>query len=97
MSLAMHAVALYPRVTAKPGSSTAERAPDRMRDRATAGGTALDVTVCEGAVYVYPLTPVPEGRAAAIRIVEALSDRRCSLLRTSEARTTTGGQRCLHE
>jgi acetyl esterase/lipase len=31
MSLAMHAVALYLRLTAKPGSSTAARARDRMR------------------------------------------------------------------
>ncbi|MFF6953980.1 hypothetical protein ACFZAD_35790 [Streptomyces iakyrus] len=31
MSLATHAVALYLRATAKPGSSSAERAQDRMR------------------------------------------------------------------
>ncbi|MGW6646405.1 hypothetical protein [Streptomyces iakyrus] len=31
MSLAMHAIALCLRVTAKPGSSTAERAQKRMR------------------------------------------------------------------
>lgn len=45
----------------------------RMRDRAAAEGTTLDVTVCPGAVHVYPLTPTPEGRAAATRIVKDIS------------------------
>jgi acetyl esterase/lipase len=45
----------------------------RLRDRATAEGAALDVTVCAGAVHVYPLTPTPEGRAAADRIVKDVS------------------------
>jgi acetyl esterase/lipase len=45
----------------------------RLRDRATAEGAALDVTVCAGAVPVYPLTPTPEGRATADRIVKDVS------------------------
>ncbi|CAM5694645.1 Esterase OS=Streptomyces canus OX=58343 GN=AQI96_37580 PE=4 SV=1 [Streptomyces canus] len=45
----------------------------RLRDRAAAEGTTLDVTVCMGAVHVYPLTPTPEGRAAATRIVQGIS------------------------
>lgn len=45
----------------------------RLRDRAAAEGTALDVTVYGGAVHVYPLTPTPEGRAAATRIVKDIS------------------------
>lgn len=45
----------------------------RLRDRAAAEGTTLDVTVCAGAVHVYPLTPTPEGRAAATRIVKDIS------------------------
>ncbi|GAA2314329.1 alpha/beta hydrolase [Streptomyces hawaiiensis] len=45
----------------------------RLRDRAAAEGTTLDVTVCAGAVHVYPLTPTPEGRAAAARIVKGVS------------------------
>ncbi|MEX3106752.1 MULTISPECIES: alpha/beta hydrolase fold domain-containing protein [unclassified Streptomyces] len=45
----------------------------RLRERAAAEGVPLDVTVCAGAVHVYPLTPTPEGRAAATRIVEDVS------------------------
>lgn len=45
----------------------------RLRERAAAEGTPLDVTVCAGAVHVYPLTPTPEGRAATARIVKDIS------------------------
>ncbi|MET7731881.1 alpha/beta hydrolase fold domain-containing protein [Streptomyces sp. NPDC005402] len=45
----------------------------RLRDRAAAEGTTHDVTVCANAVHVYPLTPTPEGRAAATRIVRDIS------------------------
>ncbi|WMD06107.1 alpha/beta hydrolase fold domain-containing protein [Streptomyces sp. FXY-T5] len=45
----------------------------RLRERAAAEGTPLEVTVCAGAVHVHPLTPTPEGRAAAARIVEDIS------------------------
>jgi epsilon-lactone hydrolase len=41
-----------------------------LRDRARAEGTPLRLTVCEGAVHVYPLVPAPEGRAAARAIVQ---------------------------
>lgn len=41
-----------------------------LRDRGAAEGAEVRLTVCEGAVHVYPLLPVPEGRAAARRIVE---------------------------
>src|SRR4051794_4491303 len=44
-----------------------------LRDRAAAGGTKLQVTVCEGAVHVYPLVPAPEGRAAARAIVAGIA------------------------
>jgi monoterpene epsilon-lactone hydrolase len=44
-----------------------------LQERAAAAGAALDVTVCEGAVHVYPLVPAPEGRAAARRIVEEIA------------------------
>jgi acetyl esterase/lipase len=45
----------------------------RLRERAATEGAQLDVTVCTGAVHVYPLTPTPEGRAAATRIVKDIS------------------------
>jgi monoterpene epsilon-lactone hydrolase len=32
----------------------------------------LQVTVCEGAVHVYPLVPAPEGRTAAREIVASI-------------------------
>ena len=35
--------------------------------------TKLRVTVCPGAVHVYPLVPAPEGRAEARRIVEKIA------------------------
>ncbi|WP_116452498.1 alpha/beta hydrolase fold domain-containing protein [Blastococcus litoris] len=40
-----------------------------LRDRAAAEGASVQLTVCEGAVHVYPLIPAPEGRAAARAIV----------------------------
>ncbi len=45
----------------------------RLRQRADAEGAELQVTVCEGAVHVYPLVPAPEGRAAAGRIVQSMA------------------------
>lgn len=42
-------------------------------DRATAAGAPITLTVCEGAVHVYPLVPAPEGRAAAAEIVAELA------------------------
>ena len=47
----------------------------QLRDRAAAEGAELDLTVCEGAVHVYPLVPAPEGRAAARTIVQRVADR----------------------
>jgi epsilon-lactone hydrolase len=44
-----------------------------LRDRAAAEGAPVRVTVCDGAVHVYPLVPAPEGRAAARRIVETVA------------------------
>ena len=44
-----------------------------LQKRASAAGAQLDVTVCEGAVHVYPLIPAPEGRSAARRIVSEIS------------------------
>lgn len=44
-----------------------------LRDRAAAEGTAVRLTVCEGAVHVYPLVPAPEGRAAAREIVASVA------------------------
>jgi monoterpene epsilon-lactone hydrolase len=45
----------------------------RLGERADAEGAELQVTVCEGAVHVYPLVPAPEGRAAAGRIVRSMA------------------------
>lgn len=45
----------------------------RLRERAATEGAAVDVTVRAGAVHVYPLTPTPEGRAAAARIVRDIA------------------------
>ncbi|MEV7387900.1 alpha/beta hydrolase fold domain-containing protein [Streptomyces sp. NPDC091215] len=45
----------------------------RLEERAAADGAAVNVTVCEGAVHVYPLVPVPEGRAAARAIVRSVA------------------------
>ncbi len=44
-----------------------------LQERAAAAGAALEVTVCPGAVHVYPLVPAPEGRTAARRIVEEIA------------------------
>lgn len=44
-----------------------------LQERAAAAGADLVVTVCPGAVHVYPLVPAPEGRAAARRIVERIA------------------------
>ena len=44
-----------------------------LRDRASAEGAPLRLTVCEGAVHVYPLVPAPEGRAAAREIVREVA------------------------
>ncbi len=44
-----------------------------LQERAAAVGAALEVTVCPGAVHVYPLVPAPEGRAAARVIVEEIA------------------------
>ncbi|CAA9273213.1 MAG: Esterase [uncultured Blastococcus sp.] len=46
-----------------------------LRDRADAEGTPVRLTVCEGAVHVYPLVPAPEGRAAARAIVATVAGR----------------------
>jgi len=46
-----------------------------LRDRAAAEGADLRLTVCEGAVHVYPLVPAPEGRAAARAIVATVAER----------------------
>jgi monoterpene epsilon-lactone hydrolase len=45
----------------------------QLQERAAAEGAELNVTVCEGAVHVYPLVPVPEGRAAARTIVATVA------------------------
>jgi len=44
-----------------------------LQERAAAEGVKLEVTVCEGAVHVYPLVPAPEGRAAARAIVDLVA------------------------
>ena len=44
-----------------------------LQERAAAAGAPLRVTVCPGAVHVYPLVPAPEGRAEARRIVEEIA------------------------
>jgi acetyl esterase/lipase len=45
----------------------------RLRDRAAAEGADVEVTVREGAVHVYPLTPTPEGRAGTREVVAAIA------------------------
>jgi acetyl esterase/lipase len=45
-----------------------------LKERATAEGAAVRLAVCDGAVHVYPLIPVPEGRAAAREIVRSVSE-----------------------
>jgi epsilon-lactone hydrolase len=44
-----------------------------LRDRAAAEGAPVELTVCEGAVHVYPLVPAPEGRAAARQVVQEIA------------------------
>ncbi|RBY89749.1 alpha/beta hydrolase fold domain-containing protein [Blastococcus sp. TF02A-26] len=44
-----------------------------LRERARDEGAAVEVTVCEGAVHVYPLVPAPEGRAARREIVREIA------------------------
>ncbi|RBY74704.1 esterase [Blastococcus sp. TF02-09] len=44
-----------------------------LQERAQAAGAELRLTVCPGAVHVYPLVPAPEGRAEARRIVEEIA------------------------
>jgi epsilon-lactone hydrolase len=44
-----------------------------LQERCAAAGVKPQVTVCEGAVHVYPLVPAPEGRAAARTIVEQIA------------------------
>ena len=45
----------------------------RLHARAAAEGAELRLAVCEGAVHVYPLVPVPEGRRAARQIVQRIA------------------------
>ena len=49
--------------------------PDALRlaKAASAAGSTVNLTVCEGAVHVYPLLPAPEGRSAAQAIVHTLT------------------------
>lgn len=44
-----------------------------LQERARVEGVKVEVTVCEGAVHVYPLVPAPEGRAAARAIVDLVA------------------------
>jgi monoterpene epsilon-lactone hydrolase len=44
----------------------------RLQDRGVIEDVKLQVTVCEGAVHVYPLVPAPEGRTAAREIVASI-------------------------
>ncbi|MGY1606773.1 alpha/beta hydrolase fold domain-containing protein [Geodermatophilus sp. SYSU D00700] len=45
----------------------------RLQQRAADEQHALTLTVCQGGVHVYPLTPTPEGRAAAAAIVHEMA------------------------
>lgn len=45
---------------------------ERFARQAAAAGAKVSLTVCEGAVHVYPLVPAPEGRAAARAIINSL-------------------------
>ena len=49
--------------------------PDSLAlgERARSEGAPVEVTVCEGAVHVYPLVPAPEGRAARRQIVREIA------------------------
>ncbi|PZA21696.1 esterase [Modestobacter versicolor] len=44
-----------------------------LQARGEEEGADVDVTVCAGAVHVYPLVPTPEGRAAARAIVATIA------------------------
>jgi epsilon-lactone hydrolase len=44
----------------------------QLQDRGATEDVKLQVTVCEGAVHVYPLVPAPEGRTAAREIVASI-------------------------
>ena len=45
-----------------------------LQDRALSEDVKLQVSVCVGAVHVYPLVQAPEGRAAARQIVRRVAD-----------------------
>ena len=49
--------------------------PDSLAlgERARVEGASVEVTVCGGAVHVYPLVPAPEGRAARQEIVREIA------------------------
>ena len=47
--------------------------PDVLRLGELAGTAPIDITVCKGAVHVYPLVPAPEGRLEEGRIVRLAS------------------------
>lgn len=44
-----------------------------LQQRAARAGASPQVTICDGAVHVYPLVPAPEGRSAAKEIVRTIS------------------------
>jgi len=46
-----------------------------LQARVQQEGGGVEVTVCAGAVHVYPLVPAPEGRAEARRIVDRIAGR----------------------
>jgi len=45
----------------------------QLQERARVEDVKVGVTVCEGAVHVYPLVPALEGRAAARAIVDLVA------------------------
>lgn len=49
--------------------------PDVMvlQKRAADQGAHMSVTICQGAVHIYPLTPTPEGRTARAAILKAIA------------------------
>ncbi|MGY1697462.1 alpha/beta hydrolase fold domain-containing protein [Geodermatophilus sp. SYSU D00814] len=48
----------------------------RLRNRGAGEGAHVEVTVVEGAVHVYPLTPTPEGRTGTREVVAAIAGSR---------------------
>lgn len=56
----------------------------RFRDRARAAGVTVELEEAAGQIHVYPLWPVPEGRAARERVLAGLR-------RTAGLRTVSGG------